>query len=56
MTVFAPMKRVWRAELDEFKDECVKKNLRHATIPKERYVSYEGTYLGHKKVNKCTGT
>jgi hypothetical protein len=30
------MKRLWREELDKFKEECVKKNLRHSTIPKDR--------------------
>jgi hypothetical protein len=30
------MKCQWRLELDKFKKECLHKNLRHATIPKER--------------------
>jgi hypothetical protein len=34
VTVFAPIKRLWREEL--VKEECMKKNLRHSTIPKDR--------------------
>jgi hypothetical protein len=37
VSFFAPLKRIWRGELDTFKEECVRENLRHATIPKDRY-------------------
>lgn len=37
VSVFAPMKKHWRAELDKYKAHCTTNNIRSGTIPKDRY-------------------
>jgi hypothetical protein len=36
VAVFGPMKKHWRLELDNYKDWCVRNNVRNGTIPKDR--------------------
>jgi hypothetical protein len=42
VAVFAPLKRLWRDVLDQFKEECAAWNIRNITIPKVRYVGTVG--------------
>lgn len=37
VAVFAPMKKVWRRVLDEYKAECASKSLRNTSIPKDKF-------------------
>jgi hypothetical protein len=37
VAVFAPMKKQWRKELDDYKQYCVEKNIRNVTIPKDKF-------------------
>lgn len=37
VAVFAPLKRLWRQVLDNFKADCAAKNIRNVTIPKDRF-------------------
>jgi hypothetical protein len=44
VSVFGPMKKQWRAELNKFKDWCVANNVRNVTIPKDKYAKYQYKY------------
>ena len=37
VAVFAAIKKQWREELDEFKEWCVRNNVRNVTIPKDKF-------------------
>jgi hypothetical protein len=39
VTIFAPLKKQWRKELDNYKEYCVHNNIRSTTTPKDKFAS-----------------
>jgi hypothetical protein len=53
VAVFAPLKKQWRKELDEYKESCTTNNIRNCTIPKDRFASLLKATLDKNIVNNA---
>lgn len=53
VAVFSSMKKQWRVVLNEFKEECVRKNVKNVTIPKDSFARMLKELLENNEVNNA---
>jgi hypothetical protein len=54
VAVFAPLKKQWRKELDNYKEYCVHNNVRSTTVPKDKFASLLKATLENNTVNNAS--